>query len=422
MASQPAARPIGLDEPAGATGQPNACLSAEWALARACAATTVEASTAERIRALLGSRPDWARLLELAANHNVLALVAARLCTDFRQDCPAAVIEQLHAFLRANAVHNARLARHLVDLVELLGVHGVRAIAYKGPVLASMAYRNLALRTFCDLDLIVSRWDYHLRVDAVLNAHGWRLVSDQGYEKTFTSADGRVQLDLHHALAPPARMPVRLDFERLWARREVVCMPGGQVPGLSPADALVALCIQLAKDMAEQRRPPALIKVCDIAESMRSSLQPRWADVACVARGLGVLRIVHVSLLAARELLGTALPAAVDEALRARPKLATLAAHACQRILAGPDSDSSMRYSCPELLDAARWHAALRERARSALLAALVYRVLLPNAQDYAWVDLPRALDGLYWLVRPLRLLARQGGRATRRLRLRAHD
>jgi hypothetical protein len=68
-------------------------------------------------------------------------------------------------------------------------------------------------------------------------------------------------------------------------------------------------------------------------------------------------------------------------------------------------------FSRPELRDPVAWNAAIRERRRdrSAALAALEQRVLQPNEYDYAFVRLPKRMNALYRLVKPLRLAWKHG-------------
>ncbi|NBB85279.1 MAG: hypothetical protein GVY12_03535, partial [Bacteroidetes bacterium] len=60
----------------------------------------------------------------------------------------------------------------------------------------------------------------------------------------------------------------------------------------------------------------------------------------------------------------------------------------------------------PESLAAYRFHLQMRERWRDrrAYLAHLATLAVQPTAKDRAFVPLPRALDPLYYAVRPLRL------------------
>ncbi|RXM21985.1 hypothetical protein EO238_26195, partial [Citrobacter sp. AAK_AS5] len=53
----------------------------------------------------------------------------------------------------------------LLRLQQLMESHGIRLVPIKGPVLARLAYGDVALRQFEDLDLIVRRPDLVCAVD-----------------------------------------------------------------------------------------------------------------------------------------------------------------------------------------------------------------------------------------------------------------
>jgi len=81
-------------------------------------------------------------------------------------------------------LHNFFLTKELLELLTLFEAHCIPASPYKGPALAIMAYGNLALRQFSDLNILV-----HKRPDvfstvldpsfpsicASANPAGWRI-------------------------------------------------------------------------------------------------------------------------------------------------------------------------------------------------------------------------------------------------------
>src|SRR6266545_745263 len=130
-------------------------MRAETELLLCCARSSIDNARAERIRALIRGGMDWAYLLRQADLHAVMPL----LCWHFTHNCPDAIprpiLEQLRDYFHSNARSNLLLTEELLRLLDLLATHGVRAIPFKGPALAASLYGNIALRRFCDLDLLV---------------------------------------------------------------------------------------------------------------------------------------------------------------------------------------------------------------------------------------------------------------------------
>src|SRR5262249_28128936 len=143
-------------------------------------------------------------------------LLAFTLCGSFSQACPEGIADRLRAFLRVNASRNLLLAHELLRVIDLLGANGIRAIPYKGPLLASQVYGDLGLRLFSDLDILVHEWDYHIRIPEVLFANGWSEMAEHGYERSFSDPSGRIKLDVHQGLTPQSDMPFPINFDTLW--------------------------------------------------------------------------------------------------------------------------------------------------------------------------------------------------------------
>jgi hypothetical protein len=142
-------------------------------------------------------------------------------------------------------------------------------VPYKGPVLATSVYGNLALRQFVDLDLMIHRHDV-LEAKEVLASLGYRpqyqltraqeaaLLASQ-CEYAFTHEDGESTVELRWEITEHFSFP--LDTERLWERLEQVPLGGDNVPTLSPEDTLLILCAHGAKHLWER-----LGWICDVAE------------------------------------------------------------------------------------------------------------------------------------------------------------
>jgi hypothetical protein len=326
------------------------------------------------------------------------------LCSLFADACPTHVLDQFRSILRINAGRNVVLTQGLITLLDLFETHGIPVIPYKGPVLADSIYGQVGLRWFADLDILVHQWDYHFRVTDLLVSHGWQFTSDLGWERTFKDASGGVQLDVHEALTHD-QMPLRLDFDDAWKRCAEVVISGKPVRTFAPSDLLIVLCVQLAKD-ASEARPLPLMKVCDIAELVRSHRSIDWKWVTREAGRLGALHMVYLGLRTASDLLGVNLPRNVWEKTQEFPQLTSLVTHVRERVLGGVDNV----YSRPDLLDGARWQSEIRERRRDKdrAIRGIAYGVT-PNSYDYSYVRLPRALFSLYYLLRPIRLIDKCG-------------
>jgi hypothetical protein len=120
-----------------------------------CARTQLSAEAIERVEQLLQGPLDWDLIQEKGNDHGLVALVARTLLSDSRFQLPPQVRKSLEDTYHQNAERNLALTTELLAILARLEQNGIAAIGYKGSVLAAMAYGDIALRQFCDLDLLV---------------------------------------------------------------------------------------------------------------------------------------------------------------------------------------------------------------------------------------------------------------------------
>src|SRR5439155_25185376 len=87
-----------------------------------------------------------------------MPLVYRSLC-GFTEDIPKLTLERLGQAYQRNAQKNLWLTYKLIRILDCLKSNGIAAIPYKGPVLAETVYKDLALRQFSDLDILIRAAD-----------------------------------------------------------------------------------------------------------------------------------------------------------------------------------------------------------------------------------------------------------------------
>ena len=69
--------------------------------------------------------------------------------------------------------HNMRMTAELVHIMRLLKENGIEALAFKGPTLAQIAYKDNILRQYGDLDILVDQNDAYM---------AGKLMSENGHD------------------------------------------------------------------------------------------------------------------------------------------------------------------------------------------------------------------------------------------------
>lgn len=339
-----------------------------------CAQCYHDPASASQLLPLLRHDLDWAALIGLALRHRVLPLLYRGLQTISPGMIPHAIQTELQHYFHANARRNLLQAGTLLKLLRVLEMHHIPAIPYKGPGLAMLAYGNLTLRQFGDLDLLVRPQDAR-RAQALLWDQGYRWQHDRSparfphllkvYE--LISADGQVLVELHWALTS-ATFYFPLHLTCLWDRLETAILLDTPVRTLSPADLLLTLCVHGAKHQWHR-----LAWICDVAALLRASPQLDWERCIAQARQLGGVRMLALGLCLAHDLLGAVLPTEVWRWMHTEPIVPWLAAHVRSQLF-------TVTANLAQAWDHPAFYLALRERIRDRLpcYLYLAYRTWLP--------------------------------------------
>jgi len=344
------------------------------------------------------SAVNWSEFLRLAEHHGVLPLVACNLI-DHARSLPPEFEGSLRSAYEANLRRSLWFTAELARIMQQFERRQLRAVPYKGPALAQSLYGNLGLRSFSDLDFLLSPVDFE-RAKHVLSETGYRPASDvtpaverlwlrTGYERSFDCAAGKHLVELQWALLPRF-YAVDLSVEDLLARAGRTVARGCEVPCLSPEDSLLVLCLHAAKHLWMR-----LIWLVDIAETLRTQTMD-YSLVFFRARALGICRILGIGFWLIQNVLHSELPNPAEEMIAADLQVSALGAEFAKRIARGETYDF-------ESTEYFRLILKLRER-RGDRLQYLWRLAWTPSVGDVAAVRLPEEFFPLYRIVRMGRL------------------
>ena len=306
----------------------------------------------------------------------------------------------LRSAYEANLRRSMWFTAELVRIMQHFERRQLRAVPYKGVVLAQSLYRDLGLRSFSDLDILISSMDFE-RAKQVFAEIGYRPSVDltptverlwlrTRYERSFDGAAGNNLVELQWALVP-LFYGVDLGVEDLLVRAGRTVVGGCEMPCLSPEDSLLVLCLHAAKHLWAR-----LIWLSDIAETLRTQ-SIDYPLVFSQARALGIARILGTSFWLVKNVLRAELPKPAEEMIEADPRVPALGSEFAERLARGGAYDfKSTEYF--------RLILKLRER-RGDRLRYLWRLVWTPGVGEVAAVRLPEALFPFYRIVRMGRLM-----------------
>ena len=360
----------------------------------------------ERVRLLLRSDLDWGYLKAMAHRHSLIPLLYYHVNAVCPEAVPSQVLSQLRQRNDENTRQSLLLTGELLKLMDLLKAQGIQAIPFKGPTLALRAYGDVGLRQFGDLDILIHKKDV-FKVKELLAGEGFKPTPElTGTQEAallrFDCAynfgnDKKVLFDVHWNFAPPY-FSFELDVDRLWERLEPITINGRQLPGLSPEDLLLALCLHGSTHFWER-----LGWIGDIAGLIERRRDIDWQLVINNATRQGSRRILSLGLSLASELLEAPIPPEVLRTVEKDTVVRTLAERVQQRLFAQDVPVSS-------ILDGALLQLRMRERKRDKLRSSLRLAAT-PRVYDWMFLPLPDRLFFLYYLLRPLRLAGKYGAK-----------
>jgi len=346
------------------------------------------------------SGEQWNRLLDLAHEHGVTALLYAAL-TNIREDVPSSVAHELEIRYTTNVHKSLLQARELIRVLTALQAAGVEAIPYKGLVLAELAYGDLAMRQAGDMDLLVRRSDLP-RAQATARELGYvpclRLSAEElrrylsvGYEISFDYGSQRNLLELKWGILPDF-YAVDFEMDAMFAAQTRGSFGGMEIHSLAQEDLFLVLCVHAAKHGWSN-----LIWLCDLSRLGKFALD--WERIADGAKRLGIARVVRVTIRLANQLL--------DAAIAAPPALDVSADSAATRLVSAITAQlSSGQVLSSESLAYYRLMIRLRERPvdRLRFVTRLAFT---PGPNEWSAIKLWGPFTALYRLVRVGRLAAR---------------
>lgn len=350
------------------------------------------------IRELAGNIHDWGETLRVAKQHRVVPMLFSRL-TQADAPIPPQAQEQLQSEYRRNLFHCMANAAELIALLKVFEAQTIPIMPFKGVVLAASIYGDHTARTAGDLDLLVHPRDLQ---------RATQLMIDRGYTlHTPTNADfspaNPDDCEYHFerrsdGMVAELRWKLELVWRRFehdlgmdwgWPRRRTATLAGATVPDLDAETTLLLLCMHGSKHVWDR-----LGWIVDVAQLLASSPLLNWKRIELEARRTGLWPSLAFGVSLAHRVCGAPVPAPVLRRFESS-SVRKLAEHIDANLFDSPGSrpPGSIPYIFRIL--------GFRDQLR--LLLSL--DLFKPTERDRAAIALPRRLQVLYYIVRPLRLL-----------------
>ena len=375
-----------------------------------CSRTLLTPSISDRINFLVRQDIDWQYLISFAAKHGLTPL----LFNSLNKTCPEAVPKDIFYYLRtyfeANARRNLFVTAQLLKFLEIFRANDLDAIPFKGATLTAVAYGNMALRQFSDLDILV-RKEHAKKATEILFTLGFNppdkiaeainkpyfqnsyFLESMEYQGSYDlyNPQTKIAFEMHWSLTTK-EFSFSPKFQYLWTNTEAVTFAGQQIPQFSREILLIYLCVHASKPRHIWQE---LKWVCDISQLIQASPDLDWKKVNKLAKNWGCDRVLNIGLLLANNLLELELP----EDILLKINRDRAAKRLVKQIIENISSNKKF-VDLEERLFVVRSRERLPDQINS-----LFRLIFAPTAKEWNYFALPNSISFLYYFIRPYRLL-----------------
>jgi len=366
-----------------------------------CARTRINNEIKSQIMSLIQQEIDWNYLLQKSYEHRLTPLLYLQLNNVCPDSIPQNIMKTLKTYFQENAHKNLLFMGELSKILKLFKSDEITAIPYKGPILASQVYGNLALREFDDLDIYVNKKDVH-SAKKILLSEGYETklsLKDNQEEKylksqreyKFINPNNQIHLEIHWNF-------IGLSISGKWDCFEnhmkflSAKIHNTDILNLKFEDMLLILCLHASGHLWER-----LTWICDINEYIKSNNNIDWQYLMETADELGIRRILNINLLLAIDLLTLKIPDKIALELKSDESLINLDHKIKQNLFEGDEHSRG-------LYNKAIMRLMIRENYNNKILDILKL-IFTPTNNEWEHYPLPSKLYPLYYFLRSLNLL-----------------
>jgi len=282
-----------------------------------CLNTENDEISADKLEKL--SSYDWDNVIQLSARHDVTPLLYQHLKSSSIK-IPVSTLQKLRKIFLYSAVRNRSLYNELSKVLKALQEENIPVIVLKGAYLAEVIYSKIALRSMCDVDILVRKTDL-LKAEEKLLEMGYSSSRVDDIEVACAKCQhippvtkpGTAPVEIHWTLER-STSPFTIDVDGLWKIARPATIAGVEVLALSPEDLLLHLCLHSAYHHLFEH---GLRPLCDILETIRYYQDKiDWTQVEHRAYQWNAKKPVYLTLRLAKELLAAEVPNKLLNALK----------------------------------------------------------------------------------------------------------
>jgi len=339
-------------------------------------------------------------LMTLASGHGIFPLVYK---TIKELSTSHYLLEQLLADLKSAysqvARRNMLMSAELIRIMKLLEENNIEALAFKGPTLSQMAYGDITLRQYGDLDILIkpndfiavhqllthkmydTKYNYNNAVDKVLE-----LIPDH----MFISSGSQIPIEIHNKLFA-SNFPIQVSDNIFWDNSTTITINNKAIPTFTNEYLLFYLCLHGGKHLFS--RISWILDIAMLIKNTRKDFDLKLFKEIADQHHLQTM--ISVGLHLAMILFQTKIPEHILQNFNTDKRSLKIVNTIIESITEDPiDSE---RFTLTHLRMFDSWSEKMR------------YSIYLfkPSVLDYQIFDKKYRSDSLYYIIRPFHIFYR---------------
>jgi len=288
----------------------------EYQLLLGCARTNLSKDKQNEIRKLVNNGLDWDYVLQMGKAHGLAPLLYYHLRRiDHKHRITQSIMERLHTIYYSNLAHNISLDSELNKILNFFEKKRIPVVVLRGLALAQIIYKNIALRSTIDIDLLVQKKDLSRVVQTLLEL---KFTSPQSglarkeysaelcFVKRVTSRGKflpTIYIDVHQDITSSIRLKriIKSDTEGVISRAHPTRIENVNMLVMTPEDLLLHLTLRHCFER--------LIRLCDLTEVIKAKKgELDWQFLLERTKESRITSIMYYTLYYARQLLEAPVP------------------------------------------------------------------------------------------------------------------
>jgi len=340
-------------------------------------------------------------LIQISIRHGILPIVYHKLKTFDHIDSDFLILLKEH-YLKI-AQKNILMTAELLKIIKLLESNNIPSLAFKGPSLAHMAYGDITLRQYNDLDILVDEKDIFLAAQLISsinyksdnplnffkNQTLLNITSDLGLRNN----KNNTYVELHWKLFRKKISILSKNID-LWNNYTNITIKNQNIKTLNNELLIVYLCTHGSKHMWER-----IEWILDIDKLIKNN-NINWNRALIFAEKMHSVNTLLLGLSLINTLFGTNIPYNIQKLIKEKENIIFDLQQDTLELLNKTLEDNSYKV---RIIDKVIYHSKLYD----SIFDKLKYYkaiILQPTIDDILYIELAPKLSFLYFIIRPFRL------------------